>query len=264
MADSTSQLTKYRPDPSKKLMDQVKDVLCYYHYSYKTEQTYISWIKRYIYFFGGQTHPKNLGENDIEKFLTHMVRDEKVSAATQRQALNSLIFLYRNVLDVELKGKIAPVKSAKGKIPPQVLIKDEAINLLSQMEGTHLLMAKIMYGSGLRLMECVRLRVKDVDFGKGRIYVRDGKGGKHRTTILPDVIAPLLNEHIDRVQNLHKQDLIDGFGSVYLPEALARKYTGACKETCWQYVFPSAKLSKDPRSEVVRRHHVKESGLQKR
>jgi len=254
---------KFRPNPKLKLMDQVREVLRYYHYAFRTESTYCQWILRYIHFYGGQTHPRELGAEHIERFLSDLVVKGNVAASTQRQALNALIFLYRNVLDIPIADQIAPVKSKRQKQPPVVFTADEIRYLFQRMTGTHLLMAKFIYSSGLRLMECIRLRIQDVDFGQKKVYVRDGKGGKDRVTIFPTNIASELQVHIDKVAALHHKDLEEGFGEVYLPNALDRKYPKAAKETGWQYVFPAKKRSIDPRSGNERRHHVLESGLQK-
>jgi len=254
---------KFHPNPDLKLMDQVREVLRYHQYAYRTEDTYGQWILRYIHFFGGQTHPRELGVKEVERFLSHLVVEGKVSASTQRQALNALVFLYREVLDLPIDGEIAPIRSKKQKRPPTVLTKEEVSCLLLRMEGTHLLMAKLLYGSGLRLMECIRLRIQDLDFGQGKIFVRGGKGGKDRTTIFPRNIQEELKIHVERVVTLHHRDLEEGFGEVYLPHALAKKYPNAPRETNWQYLFPSKKRSIDPRSGREMRHHVLESGLQK-
>ena len=243
-------------------MEQVKEVLRYHHYAYKTEQTYSQWILRYIHFFECKTHPAQLGARDIEQFLSYLAVERKVSASTQRQALNALIFLYRDVLDMPLTDKIQPVRSKRKPNLPTVLGREEIQRLFRHIEGTHALMAKLMYGSGLRLMECVRLRIKDVDFSRRRIHVL-GKGDKWRSTILAEPVVEDLQKHIGRVKALHQTDLEEGFGEVYIPAALARKYKNAAKETQWQYVFPSRKRSTDPRSGRERRHHVMESGLQK-
>ena len=254
--------TGFRPNPKLKLMEQVREVLRYHHYSYRTESTYCQWILRYIKFYGGKTHPRNLGARHVERFLSHLAVHGKVSASTQRQALNALVFLYRRVLFMPLEG-IAPVRAKKSRRPPVVLTGEEVQRLFQYMDGTHLLMAKLMYGSGLRLMECIRLRIQDLDFGQRKLYVRDGKGGKDRLTVLPPNIVDELQQHIAKVTALHHRDLEEGFGEVYMPPALARKYPNAGKETGWQYVFPAKKRSIDPRSGVERRHHVLESGLQK-
>ena len=254
---------KFRPNPDAKLMDQVREVLRYYHYAYRTESTYCQWILRYIQFFGGKTHPRKLDAKHIEKFLSHLATNGNVAVSTQRQALNALVFLYRDVLDQPLDGKIAPVRSKRKPSPPTVLTQEEIQQVLRMISGTHALMAKLLYGAGLRLMECVRLRIQDVDFGQNIFYVRGGKGGKDRTTILPQNIREELLLHIEKVTALHYRDIEDGFGEVYLPNALVRKYPNAARETRWQYVFPAKKRSIDPRSGREMRHHVLESGLQK-
>jgi len=244
-------------------MDQVREVLRYHHYAYRTEQAYGQWILRYIRHFGGKTHPNTLGASDIERFLSHLATEGHVSASTQRQALNALVFLYRNVLDKPLATEIAPARSKRQQRPPTVLTQAEVQRLLAAMTGKHALMAKLLYGSGLRLLECLRLRVQDVDFGQGLIVVRGGKGGKDRTTLLPRNLQDALQRQIAAVKVLHHQDLEEGFGEVYLPEALARKYPNAMRESGWQWVFPARKRSLDPRSGREMRHHVLESGLQK-
>ena len=254
---------KFRPDPNAKLMDQMREVLRYYHYAYRTESTYCRWILRYIQFFGGKTHPRKLDAKHIEKFLSHLATKGNAAASTQRQALNALVFLYRDVLNQPLDGKIAPVRSKRKLSPPTVLTQEEVQQVLRMISGTHALMAKLLYGAGLRLMECVRLRIQDVDFGQDILYVRGGKGGKDRTTIFPQNICEELRLHIERVTDLHHRDLKEGYGEVYLPEALSRKYPNAARETRWQYVFPAKKRSIDPRSGREMRHHVLESGLQK-
>jgi integron integrase len=244
-------------------MDQVREVLRYHHYAYRTEQAYGQWILRYIRHFGGKTHPNKLGASDIERFLSHLATEGHVSASTQRQALNALVFLYRNVLDKPLATEIAPARSKRQQKPPTVLTQAEVQRLLAAMTGKHALMAKLLYGSGLRLLECIRLRVQDVDFGQGLIFVRGGKGGKDRTTLLPRNLQSALQTQIAAVKALHHQDLEEGFGEVYLPEALARKYPNAMRESGWQWVFPARERSLDPRSGREMRHHVLESGLQK-
>lgn len=254
---------KFRPNPSLKLMDQVREVLRYHHYAYRTEQTYCQWILRYIYHFGGKTHPNVLGARDVETFLSHLATEGKVSASTQRQALNALVFLYRDVIDKPLVGEIAPIRSKRQQRPPTVLTQAEVQRVFAHMTGKHLLMAKLLYGGGLRLMECIRLRVQDVDFGQGLIFVRGGKGGKDRTTILPKNLQEELQTHIQQVKVLHHKDFEEGFGEVYVPEALARKYPKAARESGWQWVFPAKERSLDPRSGREMRHHVLESGLQK-
>ncbi len=253
---------KFRPDQSLKLMPQVREVLRYSHYAYRTEQTYCDWIKRYVKFFDCSKHPRDLGASDVERFLSDLATRGKVAVSTQKQALNAIVFLYRDVLDLEL-GEIGHVRSKRHRKPPTVLTQAEVQAVLRGMEGTHQLMAQLLYGCGLRLMECIRLRMQDVDFGQGRIFVRGGKGGKDRTVVMPDAVRSVLTEHFERVRVLHDRDLREGFGEVYIPEALARKYPNACREIGWQYVFPAKGRSKDPRSGKKMRHHVMESGLQK-
>jgi len=254
---------KFCPNPSLKLMEQVREVLRYHHYAYRTETSYCQWILRYIHFYGGKTHPKILNAKHVERFLSSLATKSKVSASTQKQALNALVFLYRGVLDRPLEGKIAHIRAKNRQKPPTVLTQEEVQRLLKKMSGTHALMAKLLYGAGLRLMECIRLRIQDIDFGQYKIFVRGGKGGKDRTTILPRQIEDVLKSHISEVIKLHQQDCGEGFGKVYIPEALARKFTKADGEARWQYVFPAKKRSLDPRSGRELRHHVLESGLQK-
>lgn len=254
---------KFKPNPDYRLMDQVREVLRYYHYAYKTEQSYTAWILQYVKFYGGKTHPRDMGKNEVERFLSYLAEKRKVAAATQKQALNALVFLYKKVLDIDLGEGIAPTRTKRRRNLPTVLTQAEVTRLLGHMAGKHALMAKLLYGCGLRLMECVRLRIKDVDFGQGRVFIRNSKGGKDRTVNLPDVIQSELQAQIEDVITLHREDRRAGFGEVYIPAALSRKYPQAARETGWQYVFPSKKLSKDPRSDKTRRHHVLESGLQK-
>ena len=204
-----------------------------------------------------------MGKKEIEAFLSHLATVGKVSAATQRQALNAIIFLYKRVLDQPVDELVEHVRAKSHRRPPVVMSQTEVQKVLAQMAGTHLLMAQLLYGGGLRLMECVRLRVQDLDFERDLLYLRDAKGGKDRTTVFPVSLKSGLREHVDRVKQLHEQDLAAGYGGVYLPNALGRKYPRAEKEFGWQYVFPSKQLSTDPRSGIVRRHHVLESGLQK-
>jgi len=253
---------KFKPDSKLRLMDQVRQVLRYHHYAYRTEQTYCDWIIRFVKFHGSQKHPREMGKVEIEAFLSHLAVNRRVAASTQRQALNALVFLYKYVLDKPIEDNIAPVKATKRRRPPVVMAKTEVRQVLNQMKGAHLLMAKIMYGGGLRLMECLRLRVMNLDFARSQIYVR-GKGGKDRLTTLPPSIIGDLEAHLLGVRKLHQTDLDAGYGNVYLPEALARKFRSASREYRWQYVFPAKKLSKDPRSNILRKHHVLESGLQK-
>ncbi|MDN5753667.1 MAG: integron integrase [Nitrosospira sp.] len=246
----------------KKLFDEVRDKMRVAHYSLRTEKTYLGWIRRYI-LFHGKRHPKDIGKPEIESFLTHLAVDRHVAASTQNQALNALLYLYREVLGVDLPWMDNVVRAKRPQRLPEVLSVQEVAQVLSHLEGTNRLMASLLYGSGLRLMEAIRLRVKDVDFEYQQIMVRGGKGAKDRVTPMPERIAPALRIQIETVATLHSDDLRAGYGSVYLPNALGVKYANAAKELAWQFVFPSSRLSVDPRSGVTRRHHVSEKNLQR-
>ena len=245
-----------------RLLDQVRDKLRVKHYSIRTEQTYTDWIKRYIYFHD-KRHPKDLGAHDIEAFLTHLAVAGKVAASTQNLAKSSLLFLYREVLEINLPWLDDITQAKAPKRMPVVLTVSEVQDVLSRMSGTHLLIASLLYGGGMRLMEAVRLRVKDVDFARREILVREGKGFKDRVTMLPEAVVVPLKAHLAKVKHLHDEDLAQGFGEVYLPFALDKKYPAAGREWGWQYVFPSKNLSVDPRSDKTRRHHVDEKGVQR-
>jgi integron integrase len=253
-----------RPPQNKpKLLDEVRDVIRRKHFSIRTEQTYVDWIRRFI-LFHNKRHPREMAETEITAFLTHLARDGRVAASTQNQALSALLFLYKEVLKQGI-GWLQGVERAKRPSRlPVVLTRDEVHKIFAHMHGTYRLMAGLLYGSGLRLMECVRLRVKDIDFGYLRIMVRDGKGGKDRLTMLPVNLAKPLERHLQKVKAQHEEDLEAGFGSVFLPDAIVRKNPAAAKQWIWQYVFPSSRLSKDPRSSVAvkQRHHINETVLQ--
>jgi integron integrase len=247
---------------SPKLLDQVRGKIRLKHYSLRTEQAYSDWIRRFIRFHG-KRHPREMGAAEVEAFLTHLAVEGKVAASTQNQAKSALLFLYKEVLESELPW-LDNVEQAKApKRLPVVLTRAEVQALLTRLEGTRWLMASLLYGAGLRLMECLRLRVKDVDFARKEILVRDGKGFKDRVTMLPVALVEPLRAHLERVRELHRQDIAEGFGAVHLPYALARKYPNAAREWIWQYVFPSAKRSVDPRSGETRRHHVQDQALQR-
>jgi len=245
-----------------KLLDQVRAVLRTRHYSYRTEKTYIEWILQYIRFHDIK-HPKEMGATEVEAFLTHLAVERNVAASTQNQALAALLFLYREVLSVDLPWleKFTPAK--KSSRVPVVLTKAEVKIILSQLKETNWLIANLLYGSGLRLHEALRLRVKDLDFGFKQIVVRDGKGGKDRITVLPTALIEPLQTQLVMAEKLHEQDLRRGLGRVEMPFALARKYPNAEKEWCWQFVFPSKSLSVNPRTNQTARHHVSPSSLQK-
>ncbi|MCW5959801.1 MAG: integron integrase [Pyrinomonadaceae bacterium] len=245
-----------------KLLDNVRSVMRVRHYSYETEKRYIYWIRQYI-FFHNVRHPAEMGAAEIEAFLSHLAVEKTVSASTQNQALAALLFLYREVLSVEIPwlDKFTPAK--KSSRVPVVLTKEEVKSVLGELKGTNWIIANLLYGSGLRLMEALRLRVKDLDFGYRQITVRDGKGGNDRFTVLPTKLIEPLQKQLETVKKLHEKDLRLGLGRVEMPFALARKYPNAESEFCWQYVFPSKSLSKDPRTGKTGRHHVSPASLQK-
>ena len=247
---------------SPKLLEQVRDCLRTKHYSIRTERAYMDWIKRYI-LFHGKRHPKDMSAAEVEAFLTHLAVERDVSASTQNQAKSALLFLYREVLAIELPWLENVTTAKTPKRLPVVLTEDEVKRVLGQMEGTLWLMFSLLYGTGMRLMECVRLRVKDVEFSRREIIVREGKGFKDRVTMLPQILLEPLQQHLARVRKLHKDDLAQGYGKVYLPNALAKKYPNAAAEWGWQYVFPARGFSTDPRSGEVRRHHVDEKLIQR-
>lgn len=245
-----------------RLLDQVRTAIRFRHYSLRTEDTYLHWIKRFI-IFHEKRHPAEMGEHEVSRFLSALAVEQRVSAATQNQALNALVFLYRHVLKLDV-GQIENIVRAKQpQRLPVVLRRHEVKALLDALEGVHWLMGHLLYGAGLRLMECLRLRVKDIDFSANHIVVREGKGNKDRITMLPGVVKALLTAHLARVRELHHQDLAKGFGSVYMPDALARKYPNAHRQWGWQWIFPARQISVDPRSGEKRRHHLQEAVLQR-
>lgn len=243
-----------------RLLDKARETIRRLHYSYRTEETYLQWMKRFI-LFSGKRHPRDLGAEEVTAFLNDLAMMRKVAAATQNQALAALLFLYKEVLAAPLPW-LEGLEHAKEPLRrPSVLTAVEARDLLARLRGTKWLMASLLYGAGLRLRECLKLRVKDVDFGYSQILIRDGKGGKDRVTMLPTPIVEPLQAHLVRVKALHERDLVDGCGDVELPDAIARKYPRAPYEWGWKFVFPSHKRSVDPRTGVIRRHHVYENYL---
>lgn len=245
-----------------KLLDQLRSQLRLRHYSIRTEQAYLHWVRRFI-LFHNKRHPAQMAEPEISEFLSHLAEDKNVAASTQNQALSAILFLYRDVLGIALR-QIENVERAKKPARlPVVFTREEVRAVLAHLEGSKWLIASLLYGSGLRLMECLRLRVKDIDFQYGQITVRDGKGGKDRVTTLPDPLREPLLRHLERVKALHQLDLRQGYGQVYLPFALERKYPNASRQWGWQYVFPAPKRSIDARTGKVRRHHLSENVIQK-
>lgn len=258
---SSQQMTA-PPEPPKspKLLQRVRWHLRVKRYSLRTEQSYVDWIRRYI-LFHQKRHPAEMGEPEIAAFLTHLAVDSNVAASTQNQAFSALLFLYQQVLERKLEC-IALERVRRPPKLPVVFTRAEARAVLARLKGDYRLMAHLLYGSGLRLLECLRLRIKDIDFGYRQITVREGKGLRERVTILPDRLCRPLQAHLTRVKELHRQDLARGGGAVYLPGALCRKYPKAPREWAWQYVFPADKPSLDPRTSETRRHHVHEKNLQ--
>jgi len=248
--------------PPPKLLDQVVARLRVKHYSLRTEKTYVDWIKRYIWFHG-KRHPQEMGAPEVEAFLSHLAVERTVSASTQNQAKSALLFLYKEVLQIELPWLDKVTQAKAPKRLPVVMTREEVQSVLVRMDGTVWLIASLLYGSGLRIMECLRLRVKDVDFARCEILVREGKGFKDRVTMLPSTLVQPLKQHLERAKVLHDEDLAKGFGEVFMPMALEKKYPGAGKSWGWQYVFPSRNFSTDPRSGVVRRHHADEKAIQR-
>jgi integron integrase len=244
-----------RPAKVERLLDRVRNTLRRLGYSYRTEQAYVHWIKRFIY-FSGKRHPAEMGAAEVTAFLNYLARERDVAAATQNQALSSLLFLYKAVLEQALPWLDELDRAKRPARLPTVLTRSEVQRLLATMRGTKWLMASLLYGAGLRLTECLKLRVKDVDFGYKQILVRDGKGAKDRVTMLPESVVEPLRKQLVVAKAYHDADVAAGYGEVELPDALARKYPRAPYQWPWKFVFPSHKLSTDPRTGAIRRHHV--------
>ncbi len=238
-----------------KLLDQVRQKIRLKHYSIRTEESYVSWTKRFIS-FNKKRHPNELGKKEIEAFLSYLAVNRKVSASTQNQAFCALLFLYQQVLEIDGFDNINALRAKKPERLPVVLSKKEVFSMINALKGLTQLIIKLIYGAGLRGAECVRLRIKDIDFERNDIIVRRGKGQIDRVAIFPNTVKDIISDQIKYVKLLHEKDLSEGFGSVYLPFALSQKYPNADKEIGWQYVFPSHKRSVDPRSGIERRHHV--------
>lgn len=253
------------PTDAPAALAEVSRIIRLKHYSYSTERTYLQWTERFLAFVreAGRERPDDITTEDFRNFLTHLALNQQVSASTQNQAFNAILFLFRNVLNKETGDLDTTVRAKRGHKLPVVLTVDEVKRLMEQMTGTNRLIAELLYGAGLRLMEAARLRVKDIDFDANTLYVRSGKGDKDRSTMLPAVVKERLSEHLTRVKALHERDLATGHGAVYLPDALDRKYPNAAREWGWQYVFPAATLSVNPRSGIVRRHHISDTAIQR-
>lgn len=253
------------PDPGRppRLLDQVRACLRTRHYSLRTEQTYVHWIRRFIVFHG-KRHPRELGAPEVAAFLTALATRDRVAASTQNLALSAVLFLYREVLQVDLPWLQDVVRAKRPQRLPTVLTRDEAQRLLAQVPGNAVgLVVRLLYGSGMRLLEGLRLRVKDLDLSRGEIVVRDGKGGKDRVTLLPRSLRAPVEAHLMQRKDLHDRDVAAGRADVWLPDALARKYPNAAKDWGWQYVFVADLPSRDPRSGAVRRHHLDERKVQR-
>ncbi len=248
--------------PPSPLLEQVRTVARLKHLSLRTEESYVHTIKRFI-LFHGKRHPSALGADDIRAYLAHLALEEQVSASTQNAALYALLFLYRDVLKIDLPRLEGIERAQRPTKVPTVFTRDEVRQVLERLKGTHWLMASLLYGAGMRLMECVRLRAKDVDFTYNQITVREGKGAKDRVTVLPRSLVKPLREQLKHARSIHQQDLAEGYGEVYLPYALQQKYPSAAKSWGWQWIFPAASRSTDPRSSNVRRHHIAEDSLQR-
>ena len=248
------------PQPSR-FLDQLRLHIRKSGLAYRTEQTYIHWVKRFIYFHG-KRHPKDLGMVEVERFLNHLAVNRDCAVNTQRIALNALVYVYKRLMGLDI-GELRFTPARGQQRLPVVYSREEVAAILSQLRGTHRLQVELMYGTGVRCAELLSLRVKDIDFGSNNIFVRAGKGNKDRTTMLPQRLIPALKRQIGKVKLLHTQDIEDGYGEVYLPDALSRKYPNAAKELAWQFLFPSSKIGKDPRSGAMRRHHLHSTALSK-
>lgn len=248
--------------PPPRLLDRVRERIRYKHYSLRTEESYVQWVRRFV-LFHGKRHPSEMGAPEVEAFLTSLAVEGNVAASTQNQARSALLFLYKEVLGSELPWLDNVEQAKKPRRLPVVLTEDEVRSVLTSLDGVAWLAAALLYGAGLRLMECMRLRVQDIDFKRREILVRDGKGFKDRVTMLPARVATRLQQHLVAVKAVHETDLVEGYGEVYLPYALERKYPNAGKSWGWQYVFPAAKRSLDPRSGKVRRHHLDGQAIQR-
>ena len=254
--------TAVRVGEKPRLLDQVRQAVRVRHFSLRTEEAYVAWIRRFIRFHGTR-HPAELEAGDVARYLSHLASQGKVGASTQNQALSALLFLYRDVLGRDFGWLSGVVRAKRPKRLPVVLTRAEVRSIFDQLEGTRLLMAELLYGSGLRLLECLQLRVKDADFEGRQLTVRGGKGGRDRVTLFPDAVSGRLAEHLALVKATHERDLKVGAGRVALPEALERKYPRAGLEWAWQYVFPATRLHWDPRQSAWTRHHLHESVLQR-
>lgn len=248
--------------PSPKLLDQVRETLRIKHYSYRTEQAYVDWIKRFI-IFHNKRHPREMGAEEVQAYIGYLANERRVAASTQNQALSAIVFLYKYVLQMEIILPSEILRPGRPERLPTVPSHPEAMSLIGKMKGTPKLIVQLLYGSGLRITECLRLRIKDLDFANHQVIVRDGKGENDRATVLPDSLVSRLKSQIEIARLIHQKDLKEGFGEVSLPYALAQKYPNASREFSWQYVFPSLNRSVDPVSKRTKRHHLDVTVIQK-
>jgi integron integrase len=250
-----------RSAEAPRLLEKTRRAIRVRHYSLRTEEAYLGWVNRFFRFH--RRHPRELEADEINRFLTHLAVHDHVAASTQRQALSAILFLYRNVLKMDPPWIENIVRARQPKRLPTVLSREEVAALLARLEGTVQLIVLLLYGTGMRILECLRLRIQDLDFDLGNITIRNGKGRKDRTALLPDACRQSIRDHLVHVRELHGKDLADGFGRVHLPEALGRKYPNAAADWRWQYVFPAGSRGTDPRTNTIRRHHLHESVIQK-
>jgi len=258
---SRRRLEGFRPNPGARLLDQCREVLRFHHFSHRTEQSYVDWIRRFIVFHN-KRHPREMGQLEIGRFLSHLAVERQVSASTQNQALHALLFLYQDVIGTDPGWLDEFARAKRPARLPEVLSREEIKAVLRELRTPYSQVGGLLYGAGLRLMESLRLRVKDVDFQRGQVLIHDGKGAKDRVTVLPQAIVPELRAHLTGVRRLWELDQVDQTPGVWLPDALGRKFPRAGQEWIWQWVFPSAELSWDPRSGVRRRHHVSDAAVQ--
>ena len=255
------QLEGFRPNPKAKLLDQCREVLRFHHLSYRTEQSYLAWIRRYI-LYHGKRHPREMGRAEINQYLSHLSTDRQVAASTQNQALHALLFLYQDVLGTDPGWLDDFVRAKRPSRLPEVLSREEVKDVLDQLSPPYSLICGLLYGGGLRVNEGLRLRVKDLDFHRGQLVIHDGKGAKDRVTMLPVSLRAALEVHLKDLRKVWRRDRDDGVPGVWLPDALGRKYPSAGEEWIWHWVFPSGELSTDPRSGIIRRHHLSDASVQ--
>jgi integron integrase len=259
----TENSRRFQTDPSLKLMDRVNQALAYYQYAYRTEKSYIRWIREYVRYLGKRKVPENRYQKEIDTFLDYLENEKHLSRSSRKQALNAISFLYKRVFDVPIDVRVTPSKIRKDPALPVIMTQGEVKQVLAHLKGKHLLMAGLLYGSGLRLMECVRLRIHQLDFKRNKILIRSVKGGMERAVMIPVTLREDLLKQVDFIRERHRKDIAKGFGKVPLPADASENYNGTESEFIWQYLFPAKKMTTDPRTGITGRFHVMESGLQK-